>query len=76
MNSYEIKKLIDPKRHILAISAGIVGSFLPNDKSNSNYYINGGILAVLLVKLLYGDYDEGYQWTLSDILFLIITLHL
>lgn len=72
MNNYEINNLFDHKRHLLALAAGIVGSFLPNDKSNSTPSINGAIFAALIVKLLYGDYDEGYSLTLSDILFWII----
>lgn len=71
MNNYEIKNFLDPRRHILAFAAGIIGAFLPNDKSNSTPLINGAIFAALVVKVLYGDYDEGYSWTLSDILFWI-----
>ena len=33
----------------------------------------GGILAILVTKVLVGDYDTGYQWTLSDIVFLVVT---
>lgn len=73
MNNYEINNFLDPKRHILALSAGVVGSFLPNDKSNSSPLINGAIFAAIVVKLLYGDYDKGYIWSLSDIVFWIIT---
>lgn len=65
---------LDPKRHILAIASGIIASFFPNDKSNSSPLLNGAIFAVIVVKFLYGDYDEGYQWTKSDILFWITTL--
>jgi hypothetical protein len=27
-----------------------------------------------LVKMIYGDYDQGYDWTLSDLIFWIVTL--
>jgi len=74
MNNYEMKNFMDPKRHILALAAGIVGAFLPNDKSNSTPLLNGAIFAGLIVKILYGDYDKGYAWTISDIIFWITTI--
>ena len=74
MNTYEINSLSDPKRHILALAAGIVGAYFPNEKSNSIPTINGALFAAFAVKFLYGDYDKGYQWTMSDIVFWIITL--
>jgi hypothetical protein len=33
----------------------------------------GVILAILVTKVLVGDYDTWYQWTLSDIVFVIVT---
>lgn len=33
----------------------------------------GAILAILATKVLVGDYDKGYQWTISDVVFLAIT---
>ena len=32
----------------------------------------GVIFALLFSKILVGDYDTGYQWTYSDILFVLI----
>lgn len=60
-------------RHIVAIIAGMVGGLIPNDKSNIHPLLMGAILAVLSTKVLVGDYDKGYQWTVSDILFLAVT---
>ncbi len=74
MNKYEINNLLDPRRHILAIAAGIVGATLPNTYSNANPYIIGAIVSAFLVKMIYGDYDQGYDWTLSDLVFWIVTL--
>lgn len=33
----------------------------------------GAILAILATKVFVGDYDRGYQWTLSDVVFVAIT---
>lgn len=74
MNNYELNNLFDIKRHILAICAGVIGSFFPNDKSNSNPYLNGVLIACFTVKFLYGDLDEGYQYTFSDIVFWLVVI--
>lgn len=59
-------------RQLLALGAGLVGGFVPNNHSNIHPLLMGAILAVLLVKILFGDYDRGYQWTVSDIGFLTL----
>ena len=74
MNTYETNNFLSLKRHILAIAAGVVGGSLSNEKSNINPLIIGGIVAGFTVKMVYGDYDEGYQWSFSDIIFWIITI--
>ena len=70
-------KLLDeflrPSRHCIATLSGFVAAFIPNDKSNINPFLMGVILAILVTKVLVGDYDTGYQWTLSDIVFVIVT---
>lgn len=64
--------LQDPSRHILAVSAGIVGEFLPNKKSNIHPLLMGAILALLLVKVLLGDLDYGFQFSSRDMLFVAV----
>ena len=32
----------------------------------------GVLFALLFTKIVFGDYDKGYQWTRSDLLFLLI----
>lgn len=63
---------MEVKRHLFAIGAGMVGGLIPNDKSNIHPLLMGCILAILGTKVLFGDYDFGYQWTTSDILFVLI----
>lgn len=60
------------KRHLFALGAGMVGGVIPNDKSNIHPLLMGCILAVLGTKIVFGDYDIGYQWTWSDLAFLFI----
>lgn len=74
MNKTEIQNFMDPKRHILALACGILGGVLPNNKSNMHPLLTGAILAGLIVKIIYGDYDVGYKWSLSDIVFWSVTL--
>jgi len=74
MNKIEIQNFMDPKRHLLAFASGILGGSLNNQKSNMHPLLIGAILAGLIVKIIYGDYDVGYQWTLSDILFWSVTI--
>ena len=59
-------------RQILAFGAGLIGGYIPNRKSNIHSLLMGAILAFLLVKILFGDYDLGYRWTISDIWFVIL----
>lgn len=59
-------------RHIFALACGIIAGLIPNDKSNIDPRILGSIFAILFTKIVFGDYDKGYQWSTSDILFVII----
>ena len=67
-----INELSDPKRHLLAVASGILGGSLPNQKSNIHPFLLGAICAVLIVKLVYGDYDRGFQFSFADLVFLIV----
>lgn len=68
------KNFADPKRHILALACGILGGTLPNNHSNMHPLLTGAILAGLIVKIIYGDYDSGYKWSVSDLVFWTFTL--
>lgn len=74
MNKAEYQNFTDPKRHILALACGILGGSLPNNKSNMHPLLTGAILAGLLVKIIYGDYDIGFVWSVSDIVFWTVTI--
>lgn len=56
-------------RYLVALGTGLVAGAVPNKKSNIHPLLLGVLLAVLIVKVLFGDFDIGYQWTLSDLWF-------
>jgi len=60
------------QRHIFAIACGLIAGIVPNKKSNIYPPLLGFIFAILFTKIVFGDYDKGYQWTMSDIYFVII----
>ena len=68
-----LDEVLRPSRHLVATLSGFVAAFIPNDKSNINPFLMGVIVAFLVTKVVIGDYDAGYKWTLSDIVFVIVT---
>ena len=56
-------------RYLVALGTGLVAGAIPNRKSNIHPLVLGVLLAVLVVKILFGDFDAGYQWTTSDLWF-------
>jgi hypothetical protein len=74
LTSDQLKHFYHPSRHILAIAGGIVGAAIPNKTSNIHPFITAAVFAFFAVKIIYGDYDKGYQWTVSDILFAFIII--
>jgi|694.fasta_scaffold00020_57 hypothetical protein len=74
MNKVEMHNFMQPNRHILALACGILGGAFPNTMSNIHPYLTGALVAGFTVKMIYGDYDQGYQWALSDLIFWVITL--
>lgn len=61
------------KRHIFSIGCGVIGGLMPNKKSNIHPVLLGVIFAILFTKIVFGDYDAGYQWTWWDLVFIFIT---
>lgn len=67
-----MKELQDPKRHLLALAGGVLGGAIPNQKSNIHPFLLGALFALLIVKLVYGDYDRGFQFSLADLVFVVV----
>lgn len=72
MTKYTWKELSDPRRHLLAVSSGVIGGSLLNQKTEWGGYLLGALLAILVVKLFIGDLDKGFQFSLYDILFIVL----
>ena len=59
-------------QHFFSIACGFVAAFIPNQKSNIHPMLLGVIFALLFTKIVFGDYDGGYQWSRNDLMFLVI----
>ena len=60
------------ERNVFAVLCGLVAYLIPNNKSNIHPVIMGIILSIFLTKIVYGDYDKGYQWSVNDIYFVLV----
>ena len=65
-------KVYNLRRNLFAFTLGGIAGFIPNNKSNIPVWLLGIIFAILATKIVYGDYDIGYQWSFADIIFLIV----
>ena len=59
---------------IITIIFGYLGALLPNKNSNIPRIFSAICLGSFMSKVLYGDWDKGYKWTISDIFYWIITI--
>lgn len=59
-------------QHLFSILCGFAAAFVPNHKSNIHPLLLGLIFALLFTKIVFGDYDTGYQWSRRDVLFFVI----
>jgi hypothetical protein len=66
------KEVWNIERNAFALLCGLIGGIIPNNKSNINPVLMGFILSILVTKIIYGDYDKGYQWSINDIYFVIV----
>jgi hypothetical protein len=63
---------MDP-RPFFAFLCGLIAGLVPNQKSNIHPALLGAIFGILFTKIVFGDYDRGYQWTLMDPVFGVVT---
>ncbi len=59
---------------IVTIIAGYIGALIPNKLSNIPHLLMSVIIGSLVSKVVFGDFDVGYQWTQSDIYYWFITI--
>ena len=66
------KQVWNIERNGFAIACGVIAFMIPNNNSNIHPVLMGIILSILATKIVYGDYDKGYQWSKKDIFFVIV----
>lgn len=59
---------------IVTIIAGYIGALIPNKLSNIPHLLMSVTIGSLVSKVVFGDFDVGYQWTQSDIYYWFITI--
>ena len=59
---------------IITIIGGYIGALIPNELSNIPHLLMSVIIGSFLSKTIYGDFDIGYKWTLSDIYYWLVTI--
>jgi len=59
---------------ITTIIGGYIGALIPNKLSNIPHLLMAVIIGSLVSKVVYGDFDVGYQWTQSDIYYWFVTV--
>lgn len=74
--TYVEKQFLSIEQTIFNIISGYLAGSLPNKKSNIHPLLLGAIVGFFARKIVYGDYDKGYNWTIYDILFFIISVFL
>lgn len=72
--STTLSKILNIEQIVFTIAIGYISATIPNAKSNIHPLLMASILGILARKIIYGDFDEGYQWTVSDIYFVISTI--
>lgn len=66
----ENSKMNNLRQHFFSVVCGLIAAFIPNNKSNIHPLLLGIIFALLFTKIVFGDYDVGYQWSRADFAFL------
>ena len=54
---------------IITFIFGYLGASIPNSKSNIHPLLLAALFGSLATKVIFGDWDVGYQYSFSDILF-------
>lgn len=59
-------------QHLFSFGCGLLGGVVPNTKSNIHPVLLGIIFAILFTKIVFGDWDTGYQWSSNDLAFVAV----
>jgi len=72
--NYVSKQLFSVEQTVFNVISGYLAGSLQHKKSNIHPLLLGAIVGFLSRKVVYGDYDRGYRWTIYDFLFLIMSV--
>lgn len=74
--SNKLSNILNMEQIFFTIAIGYISASIPNNKSNIHPLLMALILGLLARKIIYGDFDEGYQLSIYDIYFVISTIFL
>ena len=57
------------KLFISSFMVGYLATLIPNKKSNIHPLVASGIFGLLFAKIVFGDWDRGFQFTYLDIVY-------
>tara|TARA_A100001015_G_scaffold150862_1_gene167257 strand:- start:1375 stop:1611 length:237 start_codon:yes stop_codon:yes gene_type:complete len=57
------------KLFISSFMVGYLATLIPNKKSNIHPLISSAIFGLLFAKIVFGDWDQGLQFTYLDIVY-------
>ena len=62
------------KLFISSFMVGYLATLIPNKKSNIHPLIASAIFGLLFAKIVFGDWDRGFQFTYLDIVYSIMVI--
>lgn len=62
------------KLFISSFMVGYLATLIPNKKSNIHPLIASAIFGLLFAKIVFGDWDRGFQFTYLDIIYSITVI--
>ena len=62
------------KLFISTFMVGYLATLIPNKKSNIHPLVASGIFGLLFAKIVFGDWDRGFQFTNLDIIYGIMVI--
>ena len=62
------------KLFISSFMVGYLATLIPNKKSNIHPLVASAIFGLLFAKIVFGDWDRGFQFTYLDIVYSITVI--
>ena len=64
------------KLFISSFMVGYLATLIPNKKSNIHPLVASAIFGLLFAKIVFGDWDRGFQFTYLDIVYGLSLIHI